>query len=261
MSSSQEKESQPSTNDIKKILIFMKHGEKLIKTGVPPKCGKFDSELTSLGIDQSFRAGQKLLDQLKKYHLENISPSEIHIISSPFMRTLQTTAHYLRGIMEHKNFFGDSPKIEDLYNISIDYDIREIISGHKLKGEGVPKDYLNFLFNPKYKDFDEELKKLNTNVVSKYEYPVGIERGGEYSKRCARFVDEQLTTFDKNNNYKVIVVVSHAGPLQALMKKVGLKIRDYHEIIVSQQYFFDISDGVENAKFLEKVGSDWNDWN
>ena len=104
LSSQKEEESQPSAKDIKKILIFMRHGEKLIKTGVPPKCGKFDSELSSHGVDQAFRAGQKLLIQLKKYHLENISPSEIHIISSPFMRTLQTTSHYLRGIMEHKNF-------------------------------------------------------------------------------------------------------------------------------------------------------------
>ena len=256
MMSSKEQESQPPPKEIKKILVFMRHGEKLIKTGVSPKCGKFDSELSPLGVEQAFRAGQKFLTQLKKYHLENISPSEIHIISSPFMRTLQTTSHFLRGIMENKNFFGENQKISDLYNISIDYDIREIISGHKLKGEGIPKDYLNFLYNPKYKDFDEELKKLNLDVISKYEYPVGKEKKDECSKRCKKFVNEQLTAFDKNNNYKVIIVVSHAGPLQNIMKKCGLKIRDYHEIIVSHQYFFDISDGIENAKFLEKVGSD-----
>ena len=95
---------------MEKVLMFMRHGEKLIKTGQKPKCGKFDSELSPLGINQAFLSGQNFIEQLKKY-FPDISPSDISIISSPYMRTLQTTSHFLRGIST-KNFFSD--KIENI---------------------------------------------------------------------------------------------------------------------------------------------------
>ena len=98
-----------SQNNIKKILIFMRHGEKLIKTGKIPKCGKFDSELSPTGINQSFLSGIKFLQQLQKFNLSQISPSQIHIISSPYMRILQTTCHFLRGIVS-QNFFNGKIK-------------------------------------------------------------------------------------------------------------------------------------------------------
>ena len=111
----------------KKILIFMRHGEKLVKTGEIPKCGKFDSELSTLGINQSFLSGQKFISQLKKYNFHNISPSEIHIITSPYMLTLQTTAYFLKGIESQNIFNNNSENLSNLYNISIEYGIREIL--------------------------------------------------------------------------------------------------------------------------------------
>ena len=62
-----------SPNNIKKILVFMRHGEKLIKTGKIPKCGRFDSELSSLGINQSFLSDIKFLEQLQKFNVSLIS--------------------------------------------------------------------------------------------------------------------------------------------------------------------------------------------
>ena len=61
--SSNESESKLNESKVGKLLIFMRHGEKLVKTGKIPKCGKFDSELSSFGINQSIQVGQKFLSQ------------------------------------------------------------------------------------------------------------------------------------------------------------------------------------------------------
>ena len=250
--SSQESEFLSKQNEIKKVLIFMRHGEKLIKTGQIPKCGKFDSELSPLGENQAMLAGHKFISQLKKLNFSNISPSEIHIISSPYMRTLQTTAHFLKGI-ESENLFEHKDIISNLYNISIEYGIREILSGGKLKGKKIPKDFLNFLNNPKFKDFDEELKKLNLNIITNDEFSTKTENEFELRERCKKFIDEKLINFDKDNKYKVFIIISHAGPLQCMLRRLGLKIKNYHEIKIAQQYYFDITKGIGNANFIEKV--------
>ena len=250
--SSQENENFSNQKEIKKILIFMRHLEKLIKTGQVPKCGKFDSELSPLGTKQAILSGQKFISQLKKLNFSNISPSEIHIISSPYILTLQTTAYFLKGI-ESQKFFENKDIISNLYNISIEYGIREILNSNKLKGEKIPKDFLNFLNNPKFKDFDEELKKLNLNIISDEEFSTKIENGFELNERCKKYVDEKLINFDKNNKFKVIIIISHSGPMQCILRRLGLKIKNVHDIKIGQQYYFDITKGIGNANFIEKV--------
>lgn len=234
---------------MKKLLMFMRHGEKLIKTGQKPKCGRFDSELSPLGIDQAFLSGQRFIEQLKKY-FPDISPSDISIISSPYMRTLQATSHFLRGISA-QNFFREN--IDNIYNISIENGVREILNKDKLKGEDVPKDFLNFLNNPNYKDFDEEIKKLKLNVLKNYEFSAEKESRDECFIRCKKYVDEYLVNYDKKNEYKVIVIISHAGPIQFMMRTLGFNVENVQNILFCEQYYFDISEGVKNAKFLEKI--------
>ena len=229
--------------------MFMRHGEKLIKTGQKPKCGKFDSELSPLGINQAFLSGQKFIEQLKKY-FPDISSSDISIISSPYMRTLQTTSHFLRGIAT-QNFFSDN--IDNIYNISIENGVREILNKDKLKGEEVPKDFLNFLNNPNYKDFDEEIKKLKLNVLNNYEFSTEKETRDECFIRCKKYVDECLVNYDKNNEYKVIAIISHAGPIQFMMRTLGYNVENVQNIFFCEQYYFDISEGIKNAKFIEKI--------
>ena len=242
------------SNKIRKILMFMRHGEKLIKTGKKPKCGKFDSELSSLGINQSFNSGKKFLLELKKYNLPNISPSEIHIISSPYMRTLQTTTYFIKGI-ESQNFFNnDNNNLYNLYNVSIEYGVREILNKDKLKGEQIPKKFLNFLNNPNYKDFDEELKKLKLNIINDCEFSTEKESKDECIQRCKKYVEQQLINFDKDNKYKIIIILSHSGPMEFIMKSFGFYEKNTKNIFVADQIYFDISKGIQNYKFLESIG-------
>ena len=168
------------------------------------------------------------------------------------MRTLLTTTYFLKGI-KSKNFFDQKDINTYLYNVSIEYEIREILNRDKLKGEIVPKDFLNFLNNPKFKDFDEELKKLNLNILNKNEFSVITESRSECNERCKKYIDETLINFDKDNKYKVIIIISHAGPIQFMMRRFGLNIENVQDVLFCQQYYFDITKGIENAKFIEKV--------
>lgn len=245
------------SNNVKKILIFMRHGEKIVKTGAIPKCGKFDSELSSLGINQSFLSGQKFVSQLKKYNFSDINPSQIHIISSPYIRTLQTTAHFLKG-MESKNIFNSSSNKDNddfsiLYNISIEYGVREILNKKKLKDEIVPNNYLNFLNNPNYKDIDDEFKKFKFNIISDCNFSTEKESRKECFDRCKKYINERLINFDKNNKYKIIIIISHSGPIQFMMKSLGFNEENVNDITFCKQYYFDITEGIENAKLLEII--------
>jgi len=252
--SSQKVSQKFSNTKIKKVLLFMRHAEKVIKTGKIPKCGKYDSELTQHGIEQSYMCGKAFISQLKKYNLNKISPSEILIISSPYMRTLQTTTHFLRGI-DSKHFF-DKDDVNKLYNISIEYGVREILNKKKYK-EDIPKNYLNFLYNPNFADFDQELKKLKFNILKNYEFSTEKESKDECYIRCKKYVDEVLVNYDKNDEYKIIVIISHGGPIKYIMRALGYNIELFHghKVMFSDQYFFDISQGIMNAKYIEKIST------
>lgn len=241
-------------NKIKKVLMLMRHSEKVIKTGKKPKCGKYDSELTQHGIEQSFICGKKFISQLKKYNISKISPSEILIISSPYMRTLQTTTHFLRGI-DSQNFF-EKNDMNKLYNISIEYGVREILNKNKYK-EDIPKNYLNFLYNSNFADFDQELKKLKFNILKNYEFSTEKESKDECYIRCKKYVDEVLVNYGKNDEYKVIVIIAHGGPIKYIMKALGYNIELFHgqKVMFSDQYYFDISKGIMNAEYIEKISS------
>ena len=82
---------------------------------------------------------------------------------------------------------------------------------------------------------------------------MGAESRSECNERCKKYIDEKLINFDKDNKYKVIIIISHAGPIQFIMRKFGLNIENVHDVLFCQQYYFDISKGIENAKFIEKV--------
>jgi broad specificity phosphatase PhoE len=228
----------------------MRHGEKMKRTGKIPICGIFDSELSPLGIKQSFNAGQKLLSEVKKHNISSISPSEIHIITSPYIRTLQTTAHFIRGIIS-QNFINND-NASDLYNISIEYGIRERLHKEKTE-EKIPKNFLNFLNNPNYRDIDDELKKLKFHISKDSEFSSEKESKDECIERCKNFINEKLINFDNNNKYKVIVIISHAGPIKCTMKNLGYNINIDQKIPLCLQYLFDITEGIDKAKFIETI--------
>ena len=131
----------------KKILILIRHGERIDRAGEIPKCGIMNPELTEKGKLQSFKASEKIMNNLKKYGIKEISPNIIQIRSSPYMRTIQTSVQLLKGL--NLLFPNDKKEKSNILNrIYIDFGLRKRIKplvvsliDHKLIGKNdIPMD-------------------------------------------------------------------------------------------------------------------------
>ena len=83
--------------DIKKLLVLIRHGERIDRTGEIPKCGLMNPELSDKGKIQSFEASKILIENIKKYGVK-ISPNLIQIRSSLYMRIIQTSTQLIKGL-------------------------------------------------------------------------------------------------------------------------------------------------------------------
>ena len=113
-------------SDNKKLLIIIRHGERIDRAGEIPKCGKMNPELSEKGKLQSFEASKILIENLKKNGINNIFPNTIQIRSSPYMRTIQTSVQLLKGF----NLILSNNKNEkaNIFNkIYIDFGLRKRI--------------------------------------------------------------------------------------------------------------------------------------
>ena len=90
-------ETSHNISKIEKILILIRHGERIDRIGEIPKCGVMNPELTQKGKLQSFEAGNIIIDKTKQYGID-INPDIIQIRSSPYMRTIQTSAQLIKGL-------------------------------------------------------------------------------------------------------------------------------------------------------------------
>ena len=81
----------------KKFIIVMRHGERTDFSGFTPKFGEWDPELTKRGEEQAFKAGNIISKQLQEMNL-NSDSTFIQVISSPFVRTIQTARNVIKGI-------------------------------------------------------------------------------------------------------------------------------------------------------------------
>ena len=63
-----------------------------------------------------------------------------------------------------------------------------------------------------------------------------------------------MINFDKDNKYKIIIILSHSGPMEFIMKSFGFYEKNTKNIFVADQIYFDISKGIQNYKFLESIG-------
>ena len=89
--------------------------------------------------------------------------------------------------------------------------------------------------------------------MNNYEFSTEKETRDECFIRCKKYVDECLVNYDKNNEFKVIAIISHAGPIQFMMRTLGYNVENVQNILFCEQYYFDISEGIKNAKFIEKI--------
>ena len=231
----------------KKLLIIIRHGERIDRTGEIPKCGIMNPELTEKGKKQSFEASKIIIEKLKKYGINEISSNLIQIRSSPYMRTIQTSVQLIKGL--NLIFSNDTnDKINNLNKVHIDFDLRKRIKPNKkFKKE-------DFIYSSvdKYANFDEEIKNVEF-VGEKGEFPLNEETKEQCEKRSINYVNNILKKEidNKSNINRIFIIVGHRGPLKYILKKLGFTIINKKSLDYCSEFFFDISNGIENSTFLE----------
>ena len=232
----------------KKLIIIVRHGERKDRAGETPKFHHMNTELTEKGKKQSFNVGPILLEQIKKYGITEISPENIQIRTSPYMRTIQTAVYFIKGLNEI--FAKNNEKtINKLY---IDFSLRKTIKKNQKKDDDDPSIYSLI---DAYQHFDEEIKNIEL-IKEKSHFPTEIESKEESEKRTLEYINtvlkKEIEESHSINDCKVIVIVGHRGPIKHIFKKLGYTCVDKKEVDYCSQFYFDVSNGIDNSKFLGK---------
>ena len=152
----------------KKFIIVMRHGERTDFSGMTPKFGEWDPELTKRGEEQAFKAGNIISKQLQEMNL--ISDNAfIQVVSSPFVRTIQTARNVIKGIKSANVFKVNS-------TIQIDCHICEMIN-YEFYGN-FPMTFLNFVHKTKL--FQNEFKDQQLEMISTYD-PLPKKEENDYT--------------------------------------------------------------------------------
>ena len=231
----------------KKLLIIIRHGERIDRIGEIPKCGLMNPELTEKGKKQSFESSKIIIENLKKYGINDISPNLIQIRSSPYMRTIQTSVQLIKGL--NLEFSKDiNEQINKLNKVHIDFGLRKRIKPNKKFNN---EDFLYSSID-KYANFDEEIKNVEF-VGEKGEFPLNEETKEQCEKRSINYINNILKKEidDKNNINRIFIIVGHRGPLKYILKKLGINLVNKKILDYCSQFFFDISNGIENSIFLD----------
>ena len=236
-------------NDPKKLLIIIRHGERTDRVGEIPKCGILNPELTEKGKNQSFLTSKILIKTIFKYGIKTISPNIIQIRTSPYIRTIQTAVQISKGF----NLFFKEENLnnENLNNIYIDFDLKKRIKPNKKinKNEFLYKTIENYI------NFDPELKGFNY-LGDKGEFSLEPETKEQCEKRSFDYTENILkNNIEKNNDKKIFIIIGHRGCLKYILKKLGYKniINNKKILDYCSQFFFDISNGLDKAIFLENI--------
>ena len=238
----------PPATYIKKLLVLIRHGERIDRTGKIPKCGLMNPELSDKGKLQSFEASKILIENIKKYFVK-ISPNLIQIRSSPYMRTIQTSIQLLKGLnLILSN--NQKEKINILNTVFIDFGLRKRIKPNKI----FEKKDLLYSSVEKYANFDEEIKDIEF-MGDKGDFPLDKETKEQCEKRSLDYLDNILKKEldNKNNLNNIVIIIGHRGPLKYILKKLGFNIADKRKLDYCSQFFFDISNGIDNSRFLETI--------
>ena len=233
-----------TTHSNKHYVILIRHGERSDFKGLVPQFGKLDPELTKHGEEQAYTAGQLLSDELVRMKLDP-QTTKIQLISSPFVRTLQTSRNVLKGIID-KGIYQISPII------NIDYYLGEMV-GEEFRNE-YPTQCLNLLNQTDL--FKEEFKHETFNVLSKdtSTLPDYVETEPMCEERMKKYVEYIIPELSENKEYNITLLVSHGEPINEMNKHLGYKgPYGWRHIKYCNTFYYEINTSTRESAFLNKV--------
>ena len=170
----------------------------------------------------------------------------IEIRSSPYMRTIQTSLEIIKVF----NLFFIEKNIEEKLNkIYIDFDLKKRIVPTKK----IDKNEFLYKTTESYINFDQDLKEIEF-LGDKGEFSLEKETKEQCEQRIYNYYDNILKKCVENNKEnKIFIIVGHKGCLKHILKKLGYNLINKNILDYCSQFFFDISKGLAQAKFLENL--------
>jgi broad specificity phosphatase PhoE len=234
-----------------KIIFIVRHGERadMIENIALEylKCGKYDTELTSLGKTDAMKVGEMIRKYLKTAENNTghnkeffLTPNSTKIISSPFVRTLMTANHLIQGL-----------------DVQLPITIENGISEH-LNKKWYPDPPEKFLVYLKEKESKERLylnsqireQEFSQGFVTKM--PKHPETHAESFERLHESFKMLIRHYLEFQDYKILIMVTHFYPLQVFSKIFHSEDEEIPlEYCLTFAYRFTTHD--KKMKFLSKI--------
>lgn len=211
--------------------FLVRHGERADQCPHPAEKAKvvckFDSHLTPLGLRMAQESGKLVSSQIKRLISSKVlSPScKVVLISSPFLRCLQTSNEIL------KNITG----VEVDKEIHIETGISERLDAKDFQKDDYPAN-INFFKRPEVTKEALGDRPINAEGIfdrTKYMNPVYGENVKDYCMRLESFlkhVDEKVLSKATQPLESVLILVSHAVAVESLkyiVDQSGFGVVDY----------------------------------
>ena len=229
----------------KHYVILIRHGERSDFKGLVPQFGKLDPELTKHGEEQAYTAGQILSNELFTQMKVDPKMTKIQLISSPFVRTLQTSRNVLKGIID-RGVYQISPII------NVDYYLSEMV-GEEFRDD-YPIQSLNFLNQNDL--FKEEFKHETFNVLSKdtSTLPNYVETEPMCEERMKTYINYLIPEVSKNKEYNITLLISHGEPINEMNKHLGYKgPYGWRHIKYCNTFYYEIDTTLKQSVFLYNI--------
>jgi broad specificity phosphatase PhoE len=189
-----------------KLIFLVRHGERMDLLENQDlsllKLGQYDTELTDLGHSQAFQVGQKIKEFLKSEG-DEVNKDKIEIISSPFARTIQTSAKLIKGLGVDKKLIVENGLAEHLNPKWYPIPPKDFLVCYRDKESNESKCLLEFM-----QDQEVQFSQLT-------ELPTHPETKDSCFKRVSETYDMIIPYYLKTSD--VLIIVTHYLALEYFM--------------------------------------------
>ena len=211
MAPQQESTSFESVSNLTQTIYIIRHGDRWDYAHrdwkeTAERVG--DPSLSTLGHEQAREVGKHLDDE---FFNEDVHADQITVLSSPFLRTVQTTNEMLAQIKKTEGNVADTVKIKPEYSV-FEFDLR------------------NHGFHNSLPDMDERkcyFPRLDESYETAFEPSLPEDRK-QFFSRCDKAMKRISDTYPlEDEKNRVVIIVTHAACCIGLVKSAtGLTPQD-----------------------------------
>ena len=227
--------------EAKKYLIFIRHGERKDRVGQKVLLDPCDPELTEKGKKYCYEMGLELKKELEKL---NIDFKRIKLLSSPFIRALQTSKQFLNGLSLPQTIY-------------IDNNLSEFFLEKEFKDKN-PFEFLSIILNEKKEIplFKNEMKDCNLILLNSYDLlPKKVEIREDVVKRLGNYIPELKKNLYEDKEHDVYILVTHACPIHIICDFFNYpnQYENDSKIAFAQYFIFSVNKNDKNELFVKTI--------